>query len=80
MRTLRPPLQTFVIIMDDKLLANDYRRGWRGCDNKHLFNLLEDRMKDLRDALINNAEKAAIDSHCADVANIAMMISDIQRR
>lgn len=71
----RPSLRRFVYEMERRLLANDHKGGWRGCEELWLMLRLMEEVGELAHAL-NVGGAAHIVREAADVANLAMMIAD----
>jgi NTP pyrophosphatase (non-canonical NTP hydrolase) len=78
----RLEVQRFAEIMEDKLVENDGKRGWRRNDAYQLHDRLLEEAAELRQAMTDAGGDAApnastIAREAADVANFAMMIADI---
>lgn len=65
----------FSIVMEEKLLANSHKTGWRGLSKKWILNRIKQETKELEEA-IKIGNKSMIIDECSDVANFCMMIYD----
>ena len=79
----RGSIQEFAKDMEHKLKANDHKGGWENFALHELFDLLQDEVNELSEAMqdegaSSNYAESVIDE-CADVANYAMMIADTLR-
>lgn len=72
---VRMPVRRFSLLMELKLRKNDHKGGWSDTTLETLLELLEDEVRELRDA-IRNGDPLDIAQECADVGNYAMMIAD----
>lgn len=96
--TPRPEVQWFAEQMEAKLRARDGQRGsrgWTGCSERALLDLLEREVSELDLAISNITYLTAppassrakqiedgiihVIDECRDVANYAMMIADVAR-
>lgn len=77
---LRESVRWFAERMEEKLKANDHKGGWRNgnCTLQYLSMRLTQERKELKKA-IASMDKELIIKECADIANFAMMIADLQR-
>lgn len=83
---VRPEVARFALAMERELQANDFKGGWRGLSIGRLQEMLAEERRELDYALyvlINeglNPEETtglkSVVSEAADVANIAMFITD----
>lgn len=73
----RQELNDFIIVQELKLRRNDFKGGWKDCDPRYLFDLLQDELFELEMAIQRGDDSAMWE--CADVANFAMMIWDVLR-
>jgi NTP pyrophosphatase (non-canonical NTP hydrolase) len=77
----RPEVVAFADAMEERLRANDHKRGWDSCTMGYLRQRLKGEMGELFDE-IDKQQKAtcrdtgAVNREAADVANFAMMIAD----
>ena len=79
---LRPELTEFAELMEEKLRGNDDKSSWKGMHIDKLLARLKEEVEELTKEIetISTIGRAAkIRSECADVANFAMMISDITK-
>ncbi len=70
---LRPTLQDFSLVMEEKLQEKDYKGGWEGMSVRELKMRLEEEIDELDEA-IEAVDLREILDECVDVANFAMMI------
>lgn len=79
----RQEVQLFAEAMEDKLLANEYRGGWDDCSIDFLTLRMREEQAELFNALRlyhmfpSEDTKRRVTEECADIANFAMMISDL---
>lgn len=73
---LRPAVRAFALKMEEKLCKNDHKADWKGCTIDCLRSLLDGEPREL-DAALQNESGQAIAYEAADLANYAMMISDV---
>lgn len=69
----------FAAKMEERLLANDHKGGWDGCDPGWLLGRLRDEVSELDATGFTDDASADPSGECADVANFAMMIFDNTR-
>ena len=65
--------------MKRELLKHLDRPGWKREKVEYLLARLTIELNELATAIMNNLERDEIKAECADVANFAMMISDIYK-
>lgn len=72
---LRPEVAAFAMLMEERLLLNDHKAGWK---NDDLLALVA-RLHDETSKLVRRAwgSRPKIGGDAADVANFAMMIADV---
>ena len=78
--TLRPWVNSFAVEMERKLQKNRHkgdRDGWKREPADWLLARLRDEVEELAATLRVSCPRADIRGECADVANFAMMISDV---
>jgi DNA repair exonuclease SbcCD ATPase subunit len=78
---VRPVVSEFAQAMEEVLRDNDHKGGWSSCTKEYLLTRLGDEMRELKKAtldtnMVGHSAKN-ITKEAADVANIAMMISDV---
>lgn len=73
----RASVNWFSSRMEAKLAANDHKGGWRNCELQYLSMRLTQERKELTDAIASKDAERII-NECADIANFAMMIADLQ--
>lgn len=71
---LRAELVAFAFAMEHKLKLNDHKGGWDEISVEDLLDLLEEEVKELREA-VTEGNPYEIIFEAADVANFAMMIA-----
>jgi len=77
-RSVAPRLRLFLNQMYLKLRENDHKGDWRlELGIPELWELLEDEIEELAQAINSNLGSQEIVRECADVANFAMMIADV---
>jgi len=77
-RSVAPRLRLFLNQMYLKLRENDHKGDWRlELSIPELWELLEDEIEELAQAINSNLGSQEIVRECADVANFAMMIADV---
>lgn len=69
-------VEKFADLMEQRLLANEHKGGWRGCTYEHLFGRLIEECYELMNAVLGNLPADVIAREAADVGNFAMMIAD----
>ena len=74
MGELRPEVQAFALLMEQKLQANNHKRHWRRLSRATLLKRLRQEVDELERALI---DREGIAAEAADVANFAMMLADV---
>jgi NTP pyrophosphatase (non-canonical NTP hydrolase) len=74
-RSLRPEVQAFALVMEERLKANNHKGGWKQCDGSWLLSRAFLECIELEDA-VRNGEGDVL-QEAADVANILMMIADV---
>lgn len=87
---LRPEVQAFAEVMEQKLRENDYKGGWEHCSHQYLSRLIREEERELSEAIkrlilfskrgepkIAQREVVELAREAADVANIAMFICSI---
>jgi len=75
MADLRPAVRQFAERMEERLVANDHKGGWKGCSDRYLLSKLTEEYVELFRAVEHeSAERVA--KEAADLANIAMMLAD----
>lgn len=78
---LRPEVAAFAMLMEEKLLLNDHRPGWKNDDVHALIARLYEEARELVQAIGEGADPAVVHAEigreAADVANFAMMIADV---
>lgn len=83
MSNLRPELQVFSEAMEDKLKQKDHRGGWHECSIDFLTYRLREEQAELFNALRlyymypSEDTRNRVQEECVDIANFAMMISDL---
>jgi len=75
---VRQEIARFAGIMEKKMRAHDDDRGydWKGEDWSYLIERMREEITELEEAL-SSSDHQSISEEAADVANFAMMISDI---
>lgn len=76
---LRPQVRRFAKLMELRLRANDHKGGWQDDSMRALFRRLKEECDELDEAItyrVSRGEKN-VGHEAADVANFAMMITDI---
>jgi len=85
---LRPEIEWFAGIMEQKLQENDDKGGWSECTTDYLLGRLRDEFDELGQVFIKLGQDAIehkgisfgtvnqFCAECADVANFAMMLAD----
>ena len=81
---MRQSVKWFAEIMEQKLKKYDAVRGsdgWLNDTQLSLFDRLEEEVKELKKELLKWDSESSLKTiqECADVANFAMMIADIER-
>jgi NTP pyrophosphatase (non-canonical NTP hydrolase) len=76
---VRPAVRAFAEAMERKLAANDHKGGWSGCNSAWLLMRLREETEELAEALHAHyvGTPADVLAEAADVANYALMISDV---
>lgn len=78
---LRPEVAAFAMLMEEKLLLNDHRPGWKNDDVLALIARLHEETRELVRAIGEGVDPAVVHAEigreAADVANFAMMIADV---
>jgi hypothetical protein len=89
---IRPEVQAFALLMEEKLRENDFKGGWQRDNPKgDLFRRLMEEADELRTLLtvarvdihappymaMTKDERILTGRECADIANFAMMIADV---
>ena len=78
---LRPEVAAFAMLMEEKLLLNDHRPGWKNDDVHALIARLYEEARELVQAIGEGVDPAVVHAEigreAADVANFAMMIADV---
>ncbi len=75
-------ITTFTKNMEKKLIQNGHkgnRNSWLHLTYKQLFDLLNNEIDELIEAIWEQKSEDHIIDECADVANFAMMIADVAR-
>ena len=89
--TLRPEVQAFAELMEQKLRENDHKGGWKECNLTYLSDRIKDETRELFSlfqawhlAKVGHMSaptlpevRRFIGREAADVANFALMIADI---
>ncbi|WP_017814425.1 hypothetical protein [Paenibacillus shenyangensis] len=73
---VRDEVADFAIGMEEVLVKNDHKSGWKECDLAYLMDRLFQEMQEVYAAIGQGESAARIRSECLDVANFAMMIAD----
>ena len=77
----REVVKWFASQMEQTLLDNDHKGGWRHMTIKELYSRLADEMGELQTEInFPEQDMAAIINECADVANFALMVADVARK
>ena len=76
---MRKELKWFAERMEDRLDLYQFQRDWEGATTFELLVALQDRVVELKEALINGDIKR-ITKEAAELANFAMMIDANKRR
>jgi NTP pyrophosphatase (non-canonical NTP hydrolase) len=78
-KNVRKSVDTFANMMEFKLQLNDWKKPWSTSNPWNLLSLLEEEIEELKDSMRENITNGHINVcyECADVANFAMMISDL---
>jgi len=81
---LRPQVAAFAQAMERKLRANDHKGGWDDEDPEWLMDRLKEEVAELEAAIttrdggpLSGRAQRRTRSEASDVANFAMMISDV---
>ena len=79
---LRPEVQSFAVHMENRLRKNDHKGGWKDEDPRWLVTRCFEEWQELRNELALTAayKPSKVVDEAADVANFAMMISDVAHR
>ncbi len=73
---IREEVADFAISMEETLVKNDHKGGWKECELRYLEDRLLQEVNEVYDAIRQGKSAAEIRSECVDVANFAMMIAD----
>ncbi len=73
---LRPEVEAFAALMEEKLRRHDDRPGWQGCSVDDLLGDLRYHVRKLALTLDATADAGDRGRAAADVGNYAMMIAD----
>lgn len=76
---LRPQVRRFAELMELQLRANDHKGGWQDDSMSALFRRLKEECDELGEAIMYRVSRGEknVGREAADVANFAMMITDI---
>ena len=74
MSEVRPSVQEFASLMEERLRDNDHKGGWEDCDVSWLLMRLIGEVGELAEQLVKGEDP---EQECADVANFAMMIAEV---
>lgn len=74
---LRPEVRQFAQAMEAQLQKNEHKGGWRGSKKTFLLNELEKNLVCLTGKALYGGEKTDVICRAVNVANFAMMISDV---
>ena len=81
---MREQVQWFAEQMEIKLLENDSKGGWEGCNLYWLVSRINEETKELTRAIDTHRDlgdnRKEIIRESADIANFAMMIADLARK
>ncbi len=72
----RKATRTFAKSMEEKLLKNNHKWGWRSLSPLQCVQRAEQELGELRRAIKSKKPNEEIISECADVGNFMMMIQD----
>lgn len=75
----RETVEWFADMMELVLQANDFKGGWEDCEVEYLLFKLGEEYAELYMA-IKESKKSEITKEAADLANVAMMLADRNRR
>lgn len=83
-RELRPEVQRFARLMEQKLQANDHKGGWHDCHPEELLLRAYEELGELHREVVGRsgmlggpARTLRIAGEGADVANMVMMVLDV---
>lgn len=91
MESIRPEVAWFSSKMEEELLLNDFKGGWKDCEVQWLIKRLQDEVDELKSEWYkreNDWGRSADEGYmfvksnedlikeCADISNFAMMIAD----
>lgn len=76
---LRDEIAIFAVQMEMKLRENDHKPGWKDNSPSILMFRLTDELNELHDAIYHGGPPSLIRAEAVDVANFAMMISDVSK-
>lgn len=76
---MRPEVKNFAALMEAKLKKNDWKGGWKNESVAHMINRLNEEVAELNDVAFKTSNGQDIIYECIDVANFAMMITDLIR-
>lgn len=76
--TIRPEVQMFAELMEQKLRENDAKGGWDRCTRGYLLRRLATETRELRAAVQRRTvDPVEVAREAADVANFCMMLADV---
>jgi NTP pyrophosphatase (non-canonical NTP hydrolase) len=77
---IRKSVLKFAEEMEKKLKENDHKGGWRNCTIDYLMQRLFQEWGELSYVVHQKKPRKEIVSEAADVANFAMMITEVYRK
>lgn len=74
---MRSEVKTFAKLMEAKLKQNDWKGGWENETIISMLNRLNEEVVELNEITLCSTNSFEIIDECVDVANFAMMITDL---
>ena len=78
---IRVVVKWFAERMENKLMQNEHKNGWRNMSIEDLYARMLDEVSGLQSEInFPDQDKDAIIKECANVANFALMIADVVQK
>ena len=74
---MRSEVKNFAALMEAKLKKNDWKGGWKNESIVDMLNRLNEEVAELNQIAFESSDGLDIRDECIDVANFAMIISDL---
>lgn len=73
---VRPEVAEFGLEMEKQLIANEFKGGWENCTHTYLIHQVQKNVH----GLMNSISHSEFRRRCANIANFAMMLDNVDRR